>query len=60
MTNMIRGQKAFFNGKKSYLRFEKEWLKTKTKGKKLLTALNQAPRERFTFEYGCCSSKDGF
>lgn len=28
--------------------------------KVLLTALNQAPRERFTFEYGCCSSKDEF
>lgn len=32
----------------------------KGKGKNLLTALNQASRERFTFEYGCCSSKDDF
>lgn len=26
-------------------------------GKRILTALNQAARKRFTFEYGCCSSK---
>lgn len=34
--------------------------KQKRSVKVLLTALNQAPRERFTFEYGCCSSKDEF
>lgn len=34
-------------------------IKDKTKDK-ILTALNQAAGERFTFEYGCCSSKDGY
>lgn len=39
---------------------KKDDSKQKQRVKKLLTALNQAPRERFTFEYGCCSSKDDF
>ena len=29
----------------------------KERRKRILTALNQAARKRFTFEYGCCSSK---
>lgn len=31
--------------------------KTRKRKKNILTALNQASRKRFTFEYGCCTSK---
>lgn len=35
----------------------REGMKRKKEKKRILTALNQASRKRFTFEYGSCASK---
>lgn len=35
------------------------WIIDKERRKRILTTLNQAAGERFTFEYGCCSSEGG-
>lgn len=42
---------------KHYYKEEKQRLKKREKKKRILTALDQASRKRFTFEYGRCSSK---